>query len=77
MPHVSIKLYPGRSEEEKSRLADQIVKDVMTYANCAEASVSLTIEEVPRADWPEKVYRPEILEKAEQLYKKPGYNPFE
>ena len=32
MPHVIVKLYPGRSEEQKIKLADEIVKDVVTIA---------------------------------------------
>jgi len=75
MPHVSIKLYPGRSEEQKSRLAEQIVQDVMALANCREESVSVAIEEIQAADWTEKVYKPDILGNWEKLYKKPGYNP--
>ena len=27
MPHVIVKLYPGRTEEQKTKLADEIVKD--------------------------------------------------
>ncbi|MFN2269230.1 MAG: tautomerase family protein [Anaerolineae bacterium] len=27
MPHVIVKLWPGRTEEQKKRLADEIVKD--------------------------------------------------
>ena len=77
MPHVSLKLYPGRSEQEKIALTEQLVKAVMTLANCAERSVSVAIEEVSPAEWPERVYRPEILENPEKLYRKPGYNPFE
>lgn len=77
MPHVSVKLYPGRSEQVKSRLAEQIVKDVIAIANCGEESVSVAIEEVTPADWPETVYKPEILSNWEKLYKKPGYNPFQ
>ena len=30
MPHVIVKLYPGRSEQQKIRLAGQIVKDVVS-----------------------------------------------
>ena len=30
MPHVIVKMYPGRSEQQKARLAEAIVKDVMT-----------------------------------------------
>ena len=77
MPHVIVKLYPGRSEEQKAQLADQIVKDVTGILKCGEEWVSVAIEDVKPEDWPEKVYRPEILNKSEKLYKKPGYNPFE
>jgi len=29
MPHVIVKLWPGKSEHQKSRLAEAITKDVM------------------------------------------------
>jgi len=77
MPHVIVKLYPGRSEQQKARLAQAIVKDVVAIAECEERSVSVSIEEIMSEDWAEKVYRPDILDKPEELYKKPGYNPFE
>jgi 4-oxalocrotonate tautomerase len=77
MPHVSVKLYPGRSEQQKIQLAEQIVKDVVALIKCGEESVSLAIEEIKPQDWAEKVYKPDILGKWEKLYKKPGYNPFE
>lgn len=38
MPHVIVKLYPGRSEEQKIKLADEIVKDVVAIAQCEEKS---------------------------------------
>jgi 4-oxalocrotonate tautomerase len=75
MPHVSVKLWPGRSEEQKTRLAEAIVKDVMTHLNSSEGSVSVTIEEVKREDWTEQVYQPDIQGKWARLYKKPGYKP--
>jgi 4-oxalocrotonate tautomerase len=77
MPHVIVKLLPGRSESQKTRLAEQIVKDVVAIAQCDEESVSVAIEEIQSEDWAEKVYRPDILNRPEKLYKKPGYNPFE
>lgn len=73
MPHVIVKLWPGRSEQEKKQLAEAIVKDVVTYAKCDESSVSVAIEEITSADWAEKVYKPDIVDKAGTLYKKPGY----
>jgi 4-oxalocrotonate tautomerase len=77
MPHVIVKLYPGRSEQQKARLAEEIVKDLVAIAKCEEKSVSVAIEEIKPEDWAEKVYRPDILNSPEKLYKKPGYNPFE
>lgn len=77
MPHISIKLYPGRSEQQKVRLAEQIVKDVVSLLESSEDSISVAIEEINPEDWVEKVYQPEILNNPENLYKKPGYNLLE
>jgi len=73
MPHVVVKLYPGRSEEQKSRLAEQIVRDLTTILKCGEDAVSVAIEDIKADDWAEKVYKPEIQNKWDTLYKKPGY----
>ena len=75
MPHVVVKLWPGKSEKQKIRLAEEIVKDVMTVLQYGEESVSLAIEEVKQKDWKAKVYKPDIQDKWEKLYKKPGYEP--
>ncbi len=77
MPHVILELYPGRSEQQKIRLAEEIVKDVVAIVNCEEKSVSVAIQEIKPEDWAEKVYRPDILNSWQKLYKKSGYNPFE
>jgi 4-oxalocrotonate tautomerase len=73
MPHVIVKLWPGKSEQQKIRLAEEIVKDVMNVLNYGEESVSVAIEEVEPQDWAEKVYKPGILNNSEKLYKTPGY----
>jgi 4-oxalocrotonate tautomerase len=73
MPHVIVKLWPGKSEEQKRRLADAISKDVMNILNYGEESVSVAIEEVSSKSWAEKVYKPDILDNSDKLYKKPGY----
>jgi 4-oxalocrotonate tautomerase len=77
MPHVIVKMFPGRTEEQKKQLAECITKDVMAVLNCEEQWISVAIEDIQPPDWAEKVYRPEILDRSEKLYKKPGYNPFE
>ena len=74
MPHVIVKLWPGNSEQQKARLADAIAKDVMDLLGFGEESVSVSMEEVGAQDWAEKVYKPDIVNKPKQLYKKPGYD---
>jgi len=73
MPHVIVKLWPGKSEDQKTRLADKIAKDVMDVLNYEEESVSVGFEEVKSKDWREQVYKPDIKEKWDTIYKKPGY----
>jgi 4-oxalocrotonate tautomerase len=76
MPHVIVKLYSGRSEREKARLADEITKSVTAALKLGEESVSVGLEDIEPAEWPEKVYKPDILGKPATIYKKPGYDPF-
>jgi 4-oxalocrotonate tautomerase len=73
MPHVIVKLWPGKSEEQKARLADKIAQDVMDVFDYGEESVSVGFEEIISRDWKEKVYKPDIQDKWDKLYKKPGY----
>jgi len=75
MPHVIVKLQSGRSEQQKAKIAEEVTKAVMATANCAEPAVSVGIEDVEPSDWVETVYKPDIIGKADTLYKKPGYDP--
>ena len=76
MPHVIVKWYPGRSRAQKEALAETITREVVAIAGCAARSVSVAIEDIPEDEWPETVYRPDILSKQDTLVRKPGYNPF-
>ena len=75
MPHVIVKLYPGRTEEQKNRLTEEIVRSVVSVAGCSEDAVSVGFEEVPPEQWVERVFNPDIVAKRETLYKQPGYDP--
>ncbi len=75
MPHVIVKLYAGRSERQKARIAEELTKAVMAGANCAEQSVSASIEDIEPEGWVEKVFKSDVIAKSDRLYKKPGYNP--
>ena len=73
MPHVVVKLWPGKTEAQKAKLAEAIARDVIEHLGSSEASVSVSIEEVPQDAWAEQVYRPDIG-RPELVYRKPGYS---
>jgi 4-oxalocrotonate tautomerase len=73
MPHVSVKLWPGKSEEQKQRLADKIAQDIIDILGSSDASISVAIEDIDSEAWPDAVYEPDIVQKFDKLYKKPGY----
>jgi 4-oxalocrotonate tautomerase len=75
MPHVIIKMYSGRSEQLKARLAQEVTKAVASTLKLGEDSVSVALEDVQPEDWTEQVYKPDILGRSGMIYKKPGYNP--
>jgi 4-oxalocrotonate tautomerase len=75
MPHVIVKLYSGKSEQQKAALAEAVTKAVMNTLNYGEDSVSVGIEDVEPKDWTEQVYKPDIFGRADTIYKKPGYSP--
>ena len=74
MPHVIVKLWPGKSEQQKRRLAQAITDDLTKVLHYGEESVSVAFEEIDADDWATKVYQPDIVQKAATLYKKPGYS---
>lgn len=73
MPHIVIKLFPGRTEEQKVELTNTIVKEATRILAKGEDAFSVDIVEVDSNVWGEEVYKPEILPRMDELYKKPGY----
>lgn len=75
MPHVIVKLYSGKSEQVKQALAQAITEAVTNSLGYGEDSVSVGIEDVEPSEWTDQVYKPDIIAKAQTIYKKPGYRP--
>lgn len=73
MPHIVVKLWPGKTDAQKKELAEAIARQVMETLDYQEKSVSVAVEEVEQARWREDVYIPDIVEQPERIYKKPGY----
>ena len=60
MPHVVVKLWPGRNDEIKTNLAKKIADAVVEELKVDIDDVSVAFEEVSRSDWGEQVYKKEI-----------------
>lgn len=72
MPHVTVKLWPGRSAEAKRRLSGKIAEMLVENLNVAPGDVSVAVEEVSEEEWGEKVYKAEIRDNP-NLYYRPDY----
>ena len=75
MPHVIVKMWSGKPEPQKVKVAEEVTKAVMSALGYGADSVSVSIEEFAPNEWTEKVYKPDILNGRGKLYKRPGYNP--
>lgn len=72
MPHILVKLYPGRSEQMKMDFSRKLVECTSEVLNAPIGAISVSIEEVPPDRWEETVVKPEMLDKPETLYIKPA-----
>lgn len=75
MPHVIVKLWPGKSPDHKRQLTDAIVRDVTKILGYGDESVSVGFEEVAAGNWTAQVFEPDIMRKWDSLTKEPGYGP--
>lgn len=71
MPHIIVKLWPGRTEEQKKQLVKKLIEALKSSINVPNSSISISIEEIPKEKWNDEVYKPYIVEKKHLLYKKP------
>ncbi|NMP25655.1 4-oxalocrotonate tautomerase [Rahnella sp. SAP-1] len=74
MPHIIVKIV-GQSEEDKKIIAAALTDTLSKTLGISGDFISLSIEDVLKDNWMEDVYKPEIIEKPKNLYKKPGYDP--
>lgn len=72
MPHIVVKLWPGRNEEIKRNLAKKLAGLVAEELKIYIGDVSVAIEEIDRSDWGKQVYKKEIKDSS-NIYVKPNY----
>lgn len=75
MPHISVKMLQGRTEEQKKKLAAALVKTLTQELHCSEHFVTCTVEDYDAREWQE-VFKKEVSDKpADKVYKKAEYDP--
>lgn len=73
MPHISVKMYKGRTEEQKKKLSEAVKAAVMDAIGCAGDYVSVAVEEYDPKDW-KPVFDKEIRNNP-NITIKPNYEP--
>lgn len=75
MPHISIKMLEGRTEEQKQKLAKDLIDVLSRDLNADKHWITCTIEDYDAEEW-QKVFKTEIKDKPNAtIYKKPEYDP--
>lgn len=74
MPHIVVNIWPGRTDEIKSLLANRLALTAAEVLEMDASYPSVGIHEVPEEDWEEFLKR-EVDEKPEETFKRPGELP--
>ena len=74
MPHISVKMLKGRTEEQKKALATALSEALKDTLKVGDAHISVTIEDFTAVEWQDE-FKKEITDKPSAIYKAPAYNP--
>ncbi len=74
MPHISVKMIEGRSDEQKKALAEALEKALTETLGCSSKWVTVSIEDFDGKQW-QKVFEDEVIKKDDKLFKKAEYDP--
>ena len=59
MPHISLKMYKGRTTEEKNKIANELA-EVLVKNGVKPTAISVSVTDYEPEDWKEQVYDKEI-----------------
>lgn len=66
MPYIAIQAYP-KDEATKQKVVERINQVFLEEWGCAPEAISISIEEVPPADWEETVMKAQVMKKTESM----------
>ncbi|GAA3646608.1 tautomerase family protein [Asaccharospora irregularis] len=55
MPHISVKMYPGRTDKVKEEFAKKIQDLTVEEFGCQPCHVSVSVEDIEPENWKEEV----------------------
>ncbi len=74
MPHISVKMLKGRTEEQKKAAAKKLTEALCEALGCGDSHITVGIEDFTAEEWQE-VFAKDIEGKKDTLYKTPSYDP--
>lgn len=73
MPHITIKMLKGRTEEQKRQAAEKLAAALVDTIGCTPCHVSVSVEDFTPEEWQQQ-YQTEVAEN-QNLVLKPDYDP--
>lgn len=73
MPHITVQMYPGRSDELKAKLAKVLAETASKELDRGIEHFSVSIEDVPQDEWTDKVYKKITDPENKDVFVRPGY----
>lgn len=51
MPFIHVRLFEGRTTEQKRAFAEAVTRDAVTHLKCTPESVDIVFDDVKKSDW--------------------------
>lgn len=73
MPHISLKMLKGRTEEQKMKATKMLAEALCNAIGCSSEHVSVSVDDYTPEEW-QDVYAKEVANN-KSITKVPNYNP--
>lgn len=73
MPHITIKMLKGRTQEQKELAAEKVAQALYDAIGCSQSHISVSVEDYTPEEW-QDVYAVEV-DNNPNLVKNANYNP--
>jgi 4-oxalocrotonate tautomerase len=73
MPHITIKMLKGRTEEQKTLAGIKVAEALSSSIGCDPTHISVSVEEYTPVEW-QDVYKHDVAEN-DKIVLQPNYDP--